>query len=121
MPLNYETGEMVGGFGPHYHVVPTRKWVDTPFWSAAVEQAYKVFEKTVRRERMAQGRPLYLLRAFTPDNVLTQEYRRDAAIVFLFCAQVGTKEMFATVPVIFPPDAENQLVLTGRWKRESLQ
>ncbi len=121
MPLDYERGEMVGGFGPHYHVVPTAKWTDSPFWAEAHANAMKVFKKTVNQQRMAQRRPLFLMAGFSPESVLTQEYRADAAIVFIFWAKIGDKEFHYVEPILLPPEAENQLILTGRWKRERVQ
>lgn len=119
--LNREHGELLADLGPHFHVVPTRKWVDTPFWPAALDEALTSFRKTVARERVAQRLPIFEIATFAPENVLCQEYRTQGRLIFIFHARLGSKDFYHDVRIAFPRDAENQLVLIGRWKRESVQ
>lgn len=120
MSLDRYQGEFVAAYGPH-HVVPAVKWADTPYWEAAQEFALKVFAKTTIEERMLQRRPFLSPVKFRPDAVLAQEHRCSGRIVFFFHWRYGDKDKYVPVPIALSPQDENQLVIRGRWKRETIQ
>lgn len=119
--LDRDKGELIPAFGAHYHVVPTSKWVDSPFWNAALADAQKVFKKTAKTLRMKKLMPIIAPSALPPESVLVQEYRTSSRLVFIFQAHMGGEDYYHAVPILFPPAAETELVLMGLWKRETLQ
>lgn len=116
MPLDRDNGEVIGSLGPHYHVVPTHKWTDSPFWEDAQKQAWLSFAKRARKLKTILP-PKY----FNPESVVVQEYRTQGRIVFIFQMNIKGTDYYHPVQIAFPPEAERELILMGRWRRETVQ
>lgn len=121
MPLDRSNGEMITSLGPHFHVVSTTKWVDTPIWWEAHNAALEVFKRTVKEQRMKMQMPLIEPVAFPPESVVCQEYPTKGCIVFWFQARLGGKDFYRDIRITLPPEAIEHLSLIGRWKRETIQ
>lgn len=115
MPLDAVKGEFIPELGPHYHVVPTRKWTESPFFEAAQQEAHKVFANTAKKLKTLVPTSL------PPDSVVTQEYRTQGRLVFWFQANLSGKDHYHAVQIKFPPKTEVDLITTGLWKRETVQ
>lgn len=64
MPLNKQSGEIIGDLGTAYRVVPMAKYVGSPFLEQAADEAYAAFRKA----------GACILRRFKDEDVLIQEY-----------------------------------------------
>ncbi len=105
MPLNRQTGELIGDLGPHYQIAPLDRWASTPLYAQAEKHAAEAF--------FAAGAlaPLY----FRDDDVLVQEYPSQRKLAFLFQRKIAGKEHFYPYVFDLPDDMVAQLRAIGKW------
>lgn len=114
-PLDHERGEVVGGLGDDYVVVPLAKWADTPLIDMAVKAAHKVFT------RKATNTTIPALR-YNEETILVQEYHaqdRIAVIIAAWGRQMGMRHwgwLYHTTTFKIEGTLKSQLVASGRWK-----
>ncbi len=107
MPLNRETGEIIGDLGTSYYIAPFARWVDTPLFGEACSQAADAF--------ISAGALLPV--DFREPDVLIQEYPDTNRVAFVFQRKIGGREHFYPYIFALPHPMVQSLRLTGRWGR----
>lgn len=114
MPLDYTNGEQIGELGHKYVVVPVDKWIESPLWEEAVDNAAAAFKKS--------GALLPI--KIPKESVLCQEYHETGLIVFVFPRDIGGKELFHPVVTQLEPETQAHYASIQMWpskdKRERL-
>lgn len=107
MPLNQEYGEILKAYGPVFDKVPVQKWADTPMYDEAYKNALAAFRKKVRGTVR-----------FDPETEISvQEYHHLNNLVFIFHKQINGVDFYHVVPILFPEEQIEHLILTNRWPR----
>lgn len=105
MPLNRETGEIVGDLGADYIVAPFSRYAETPLLGEAIAHATDAF--------VAAGALLPI--SIREPDVLIQEYPATNKVVFLFQRRICGKEHFYPYVFSLPHQMVQALRLVGRW------
>jgi len=106
MPLDKTKGEEIEGLGSAYVVAPLSKWIDTPLIEMAAQHAAEAYIKAGAMVPIS----------FNEEDILIQEYYRDAKIAVVFQRRVRGEEMLYPYVFDLPHDLIAELVASGRWK-----
>lgn len=110
MPLNKQSGEIIGDLGTAYRVVPMAKYVGSPFLEQAADEAYAAFRKA----------GACILRRFKDEDVLIQEYpqtdpSKPAKVAIAIQRMVKGEELFSISVFNLAPEVISQFRLRGLW------
>jgi len=106
MPLDKTKGETIEGLGEDYLIAPLSKWIDTPLVEMAAQHAAEAYIKAGALSPIS----------FDEEDILIQEYYREAKVAVVFQRRVRGEEMLYPYVFELPHNLIAELVATGRWK-----